>query len=123
MFGRGWCPFCRSRGRVFERGDLKYVILELLAEQPRHGYDVIRALEDRFRGLYSPSPGSVYPVLQLLEDQGLVRGQEQDGRRIYAVTDAGRAFLAERAERTEQIRARAEARWQPELRSEMALLM
>src|SRR3712207_5975654 len=75
-FGRRWRGFGRGE-RLFDRGDLKYVILDLLRARPRHGYDIIRALEDRFRGLYSPSPGSVYPTLQLLEDQGLVSSSRQ----------------------------------------------
>ena len=62
---RGFGP---RRGRVFEKGDLKYLILDLLKDEPSHGYELIRALEERFRGFYSPSPGSVYPTLQLLED-------------------------------------------------------
>src|SRR5580693_8739637 len=60
----------------FERGDLKLVILDLLKEKPRHGYDIIQELEKRFHGFYSPSPGSVYPILQLLEDQDLVTSEQ-----------------------------------------------
>src|SRR5919202_1373987 len=81
--------------RLFGRGDLKYVILDLLKDQPRHGYEVIRALEERFRGFYSPSPGSVYPTLQLLADQGYLTSTERDGKRVYAITDEGRKFLEE----------------------------
>ena len=58
------------RSRFFERGDLKYVILDLLTDKPRHGYEIIRELEDRFHGFYTPSAGKVYPTLQLLEDMG-----------------------------------------------------
>src|SRR5262245_47979249 len=76
FFGRrggrgGWGHRWGGGGERFpRRGDLKYVVLELLNERPRHGYDIIRALEDRFRGFYRPSPGSVYPTLQMLEDLG-----------------------------------------------------
>jgi DNA-binding PadR family transcriptional regulator len=118
-FGRGFGP--PFGGRRFGRGDLKYVILDLLQEQgPRHGYDIIRALEDRFHGFYSPSPGSVYPTLQLLEDQGFVTSSQQDGKRVYVITDEGRAFLKERADTVEDIRSRMGAGWgmkgSPELR-------
>lgn len=107
--GRGgpWGP--GRREPLFDRGDLKYVVLDLLGERPRHGYDIIRALEDRFHGLYSPSPGAVYPTLQLLEDQGYVTSSQQDGKKVYTVTEAGRAFLTERRETLDAIRARMEA--------------
>jgi DNA-binding PadR family transcriptional regulator len=107
-FGRGWRRPGRGGERLFDRGDLKYVILDLLWERPRHGYDIIRALEERFGGLYSPSPGTVYPTLQLLEDQGYVSSAEQDGKKVFTVTEVGRAFLAEHMERVEGIRARTE---------------
>lgn len=105
-FGRGRGGFGPGPGRFFDRGDLKYVILDLLKDQPRHGYDVIRALEDDFAGFYNPSPGSVYPTLQLLEDQGYLTSSQLDGKRVYAITDAGRAFLAERSAQVEALRAR-----------------
>jgi DNA-binding PadR family transcriptional regulator len=83
-------------GRVFEQGDLKYVILQLLEEKPRHGYDIIKELEERFAGTYSPSPGTVYPTLSMLEDLGYARARtEEGGRKIYEITDEGRAYLEE----------------------------
>jgi DNA-binding PadR family transcriptional regulator len=109
-------PFGRRGGfgpgpeRFFEKGDLKYVILDLLKDQPRHGYDVIRALEERLGGFYNPSPGSVYPTLQLLEDQGYLTSSQLDGKRVYAITDEGRAFLGERAEMIAKLRERMDAR-------------
>jgi DNA-binding PadR family transcriptional regulator len=119
--GGGFGPwgFGPPHRRRFERGDLKYVILDLLQERPRHGYDIIRALEERFHGLYSPSPGSVYPTLQLLEDQGLVTSSELDGKRVYTITDEGRVFLKERAETVEDVRSRMDKGWKasPELHS------
>jgi DNA-binding PadR family transcriptional regulator len=88
----GW----RRGGRLFEQGDLKLVILRLLDEKPRHGYEIIKALEERAGGLYTPSPGTVYPTLALLEDLGYARAREADGgRKVYEITDAGRAHLAE----------------------------
>lgn len=113
-------PFGPPRGGPrFGRGDLKFVILDLLQERPRHGYDVIRALEDRFHGFYSPSPGSVYPTLQLLEDQGYVTSSEQDGKRVYAITDAGRRLLSERAEATEGVWGRFGPGWGPRMTPEL----
>ncbi|MDD5399030.1 MAG: PadR family transcriptional regulator [Dehalococcoidia bacterium] len=104
MFGRR--HFERERhSRFFEKGDLKYVILDLLKDKPAHGYEIIRALEDRFYGFYSPSAGSVYPTLQLLEDMGYVKSSEQDGKRVYTITDSGKEFLKEKGETMDKIRA------------------
>src|SRR6476661_11028341 len=80
---------------MFEAGEVKFVILRLLKEKPRHGYEIIKALEERMGGHYTPSAGTVYPTLQLLEDQALVRGVETDGRRVYHITSQGEAFLDE----------------------------
>ena len=93
----------RRRGSWFGAGDLKYVILKMLAERPMHGYEVMNALEQRTQGCYRPSPGSVYPTLQWLEDEGLVRIEETDGKKVYHVTDAGRAFLAEHRSTVDEI--------------------
>jgi len=92
------------RSRFFERGELKFVMLDLLNQKPRHGYEVIRELEDRFHGLYSPSAGSVYPTLQLLEDMGYVKSAEQEGKRVYSITEDGKKFLKERQETMGRIR-------------------
>jgi DNA-binding PadR family transcriptional regulator len=81
---------------VFAHGRLRLYLLKLLDESPRHGYDVIRELEDRFMGLYSPSAGTVYPRLARLEAEGLVAHDVEEGRKVYRITDAGRAELAER---------------------------
>ena len=91
--GRGG-PF--GGGRVFDQGDLKYVILRLLDEKPRHGYEIIKEIEDRCGGMYSPSPGTIYPTLTMLEDLGYARAKpEESGKKIYEITDEGRAYLAE----------------------------
>ena len=104
-FGRGdWAPQWRGwrgpRGRrhrtqVFESGDMKFVILRLLKERPRHGYEIIKAIEEKMWGCYTPSAGTIYPTLQLLEDQGFVRPVETDGKRVYHITDTGERFLAD----------------------------
>ena len=94
-------------GRMFEQGDLKYVILRLLEEKPRHGYDIIKELEERSGGAYSPSPGTVYPTLTLLEDQGFARAREEEGgRRIYEITEEGRKHLAEHSTTVDDIFSR-----------------
>jgi DNA-binding PadR family transcriptional regulator len=84
----------RPRGRA-RRGDVRVAVLALLAEGPRHGYEIIHELAHRSHGAWHPSPGSIYPTLQLLEDEGLVRGVEVDGKRRYEITEEGRAHLAE----------------------------
>lgn len=76
------------------RGETRSAILQVLAEQDGHGYELIQALEAKTDGAWRPSPGSVYPTLQLLEDTGLVTSTERDGKRIYAITDEGRAEAA-----------------------------
>lgn len=83
---------------VFRHGALRLYLLKLLSEQPRHGYEVISLLEDRFFGLYAPSAGTVYPRLAKLEAEGLVEHEEVDGRKIYSLTDAGRDELARQQE-------------------------
>src|SRR2546428_432770 len=93
---RAWAWSGRRRRRQwFESGDMKYVILKLLQDKPRHGYEVMKELEERMHGCYSPSPGTVYPTLQWLEDEGLVTARDVGGKKVYEVTDAGRQFLQE----------------------------
>ncbi len=83
----------RRRRQIFESGEVKFVILRLIREKPRHGYEIIKALEERLAGCYTPSAGTVYPTLQLLEDQGYVRAVEQDGKKVYHITPEGEQFL------------------------------
>jgi DNA-binding PadR family transcriptional regulator len=111
----GFAAFCGPMGfafgsgrrglgfRVFDRGDLKYVILRLLSTKPMHGYEVMRALEEESGGCYSASPGSVYPTLQMLEDQGYVVCEEQEGKKVYTITDEGREFLNENGDLVDDI--------------------
>jgi DNA-binding PadR family transcriptional regulator len=80
------------------RGDIRTALLAALAEAPGHGYEVIQTLEAKTNGAWRPSPGSVYPTLQLLEDEGLVRSTERDGKRIYEITDEGRTEATSRIE-------------------------
>jgi DNA-binding PadR family transcriptional regulator len=80
-----------GRGPMVRRGDVRTAILALLAEEPMHGYQIIGQLGERSGGMWRPSAGSVYPTLQQLEDEGLVKGEERDGRNVYALTDDGKA--------------------------------
>lgn len=115
-FGRGrgrGGPFGRHRGgpfggrgpRMFDPGALRLVVLGLIAEEPRHGYDIIKALEAKFQGAYSPSPGAIYPMLQMLEEADLVVSAADGNKRLFSITEQGRAYLAENAAELERINA------------------
>jgi DNA-binding PadR family transcriptional regulator len=82
-----------GRERPLEQGDLKFLLLDLISQQPRHGYELIKAIEEAMEGGYSPSPGVIYPTLTLLEDMGLVTAETQGSKKLYSVTDEGRAYL------------------------------
>ena len=90
----------------FRRGFFKYVVLQYLKDSQRHGYEIIRLLAHRFHGLYVPSPGTVYPRLQLLVEQGMVTFVEKDGRKVYSITDEGCRFLEEHAELAQEVNQR-----------------
>lgn len=100
----------RERGgrgpRVFAPGDLKLLLLALIAEQPCHGYDLIRQIEGMFDGAYSPSPGVIYPTLTFLEESDLISGDADGGKKRYSVTDAGRLSLSEQAVALDGVRMR-----------------
>jgi len=87
---------------------MKYVILKLLREKPMHGYEVMKELEEHTHGCYKPSPGTVYPTLQWLEDEGLVSAEEVNGKKVYSVTDAGHEFLSENKSTVDAIFDRVE---------------
>lgn len=105
-WGWGWGPMMGMpggpggfrRGRKARRGDVRTAALLLLAEEPRNGYQIMQEIEERSGGAWRPSAGSVYPALQLLEDEGLVRSEEADGRKLLHLTDAGRRLVEERGE-------------------------
>ena len=90
-FGGGWGSEPRTR-----RGDIKFILLGLLSERPQHGYELIKELEARRGGFRRPSPGSVYPTLQMLEEGGYLTSEEVDGKRVYTITESGRQFLSDR---------------------------
>lgn len=93
-------------GRVFGHGDLKLILLALIAEQPRHGYELIRTIEEMFDGAYAPSPGAVYPTLTLLEELGHASVESSDGKKLYTITAEGKAFLAANKETVDAVMAR-----------------
>ena len=99
--------------RFFERGGIKFAILEMLKDKPRHGYDIIREMETRSGGFYSPSPGAVYPTLQALEEQDLLSSSTVDGKKVYAVTEVGLAYLATHTEQARSHQERWAAHWGP----------
>ena len=106
-----WAGMAFGRSRFFENGELRLALLSLLSEGPKHGYQLMKEMQERSGGMYRASAGSVYPTLQQLEDEGLVRAEMQNGRRVYQLTDEGRKELErdpigvkriwERAERCE----------------------
>jgi DNA-binding PadR family transcriptional regulator len=114
-------------GRFFEHGDLRYVLLGLIAERPRHGYELIKDIEEKFGGMYSPSPGVIYPTLTLLEELGYIRPENAEGpRKQFVITPEGTAFLAANRAVVDQIFARMAAAGQvyaggpaPEIRRAM----
>lgn len=95
-------------GRMFGHGDLKLVLLALIAEQPRHGYQLIRTIEEMFGGAYSPSPGTVYPTLTMLEEMGYAKVEAQEGetRKLYRITPEGTAYLEENRDAVEALMSR-----------------
>jgi len=100
----------RRGGRPFGQGDLRFLILHLLAEKPRHGYEVIKAIEEELAGAYSPSPGIVYPTLTMLQELGYAALEASEGgKKLYAITEEGRAALAANRPAVEAILARMRA--------------
>jgi DNA-binding PadR family transcriptional regulator len=109
-FGKWWAGAwssgsrgSRRRSQMFESGEVKFVILRLLKEKPRHGYEIIKALEEKMGGYYTPSAGTVYPTLQLLEDEGYIRADESEGKKVYHVTPAGERYLEEHRDLLDEI--------------------
>ena len=102
------------RESPFQRGDIKYVILDLIKDKPRYGYEIIRALEERSHGCYTPSPGVVYPTLQMLEEIGYVSAAERDEKKVYTITEEGLQFLDERKDLADEVRSCMKHHWNPE---------
>ncbi len=95
-----------GRRRVFDHGDLRFILLSMIAAKPAHGYDLIKALEDRMGGGYSPSPGVIYPTLTMLEEQGYASVTAEDGKKLYRATTEGEAFLRANQASVDAIQAR-----------------
>ncbi|MBW8880931.1 MAG: PadR family transcriptional regulator [Asticcacaulis sp.] len=104
-FRGGFGRFGGARdSRGFGHGGLRLVLLKLIAEKPSHGYELIKAIEERFNGAYSPSPGVIYPTLSWLEDEGFATvATGDDGRKSYTITEAGQSFLADKADQVDQL--------------------
>jgi len=99
-----------ERRRMFDGGELRLVLLKLIADEPRHGYDLIRHIEELTGGSYAPSPGVIYPTLTMLDDMGLIEAQQSEGaKKLFAITDAGRAELDANSEIVEAALARLTA--------------
>ena len=99
--------------RLFNKGDLKYVILDLIKDKPRYGYEIIRSLEERSHGFYTPSPGVVYPTLQMLEEMGYAISEEREGKKVYTITEEGRRFLSERRDTADEVKDQMKHHWNP----------
>jgi DNA-binding PadR family transcriptional regulator len=111
MYRHHFSPFQSWHERPFQKGNLKYIILDLIKDKPRYGYEIIRALEERSQGMYTPSAGAVYPTLQMFEEMGYVSATQSEGKRVYSITDEGRRFLVEQGEHTEEVKGRIQDHW------------
>ncbi len=111
------------RGSSFQKGDLKYILLGLIKDKPRHGYDIIRELEEQSYGSYKPSPGVIYPTLQMLEEMGYTKSAEQEGKKIYSITEEGLAFLAKKKDVANGVRSQIKRRWSFKTIGRMAMVM
>lgn len=99
-----------GRRRLFDHGDLRVILLSMIASKPTHGYDLMKALEDRMGGGYSPSPGVIYPTLTMLDEEGYVTGSVEDGKKLYKATPEGMAFLRDNQAIVDAIQSRIGAR-------------
>ena len=99
------------RWTSFQKGELKYVILDLLKDKPRHGYDIIRELEEQSYGFYKPSPGVIYPTLQMLQEMGYASSTEQEGKKVYSITEEGLRFLESQSSIADDVRRQMRHKW------------
>ena len=114
MFHRGFFGHGPRPERPFQKGLIKFIVLEMIQQEPRHGYDLIRAIEKRFHGLYTPSPGTIYPTLQLLEEMGYITFSEYEGKKVYRITEAGTNYLKEQEHLVGMAGERFHQWWNPE---------
>lgn len=107
--------FGRAGGiRPFQRGDFKYIVLQCIKDKPSHGYEIIQALRERFYSFYIPSPGSVYPTLQMLVEMGYAESNEKEGKKVYGITQEGRKFLDSQKEFQARMRGPCRRWWNKE---------
>jgi len=99
------------RESSFQKGDLKYILLDLIKDKPRHGYEIIRELEEQSHGFYKPSPGVIYPTLQMLEEMGYAGSTEQEGKKVYSISEEGLEFLANKKDIANGVRDRKKHKW------------
>ncbi len=123
MFGRHHFHHHSEREGHFHKGGMKYIILDLIQDKPRYGYEIIRELEERSQGMYAPSAGAVYPTLQMLEEMGYVTSSQSDGKKVYTITDEGRKFLEEKGAEAEEVRKHFKHHWGAMHRGEMMEVM
>lgn len=109
--GRGWPDLFGDRPPRAERGGVRYLVLAAIAETPRHGYEIMAVIEERSGGAYRPSPGVIYPTLQLLEELGHVRVSEREGKKVYAITAAGARDLEDHRDEVTTFYERSEDVW------------
>ncbi|MDP2916916.1 MAG: PadR family transcriptional regulator [Dehalococcoidia bacterium] len=110
--GEGGHPF-------FGRGDVKFIILDLLKDKPKHGYEIMKDMEAKGSGFYAPSPGSIYPTLQMLEDMGYVASKPDGGKKVYEITDEGRKYLDENRKTVHDIHERFGRRFEHPFKHEV----
>jgi DNA-binding PadR family transcriptional regulator len=123
MFGRERFFHGYRRESSFQKGNLKYIILDLIKDKPRHGYEIIREFEELSHGFYKPSPGAVYPTLQMLEEMGYASAVEQDGKKIYTITEQGERFLEEQKDLADGVRDQVKNRWSFKKIGRMVMVM
>ena len=111
MFHEERFPRGSRRRSSFQKGDLKYIVLGFIKDKPRHGYDIIRELEEQSWGFYKPSPGVIYPTLQMLEEMGYARSAEQEGKKIYSITEEGLKFLVKQSDIADGVKSQMKHRW------------
>jgi DNA-binding PadR family transcriptional regulator len=107
----------------FQKGDLKYIILDLINEKPRYGYEIIQVLKEISHGFYAPSPGTIYPTLQLLVDMDQLSYKQHDSKKVYSITDEGRKFLAENEEYAEETKRQMKRYWNPDDMKQIGKMM
>jgi DNA-binding PadR family transcriptional regulator len=109
-----------DHGSPFHRGDFKYIILQCIKDKPSYGYEIIRALRERFFSFYAPSPGSVYPTLQMLEEMGYATGEEKEGKKVFSITEEGRKYLASKKEFIARMKGQDAERRNPDITDDIA---